>query len=124
MKRKDAEQWAAAWVRPFWLQNIATIVIDHVIKAEKGRGKYSIGSERKLGGVDVHLGFEPIRELTRGGHGLYKIACHKDRPGYLTVPTPASSSSQATPTRTRSAGRSNPPAKAARTARRVSVPPR
>jgi hypothetical protein len=87
-KRKDCEDWAAAWVRPFWKADVATIVIDHVVKNVDNRGKYAIGSERKLGGVDVHLGFEavPGQELKRGGHGLYKVITHRDRPGYLTRP--------------------------------------
>lgn len=86
MKQREAEIWAASWVQPFWSNNIATIVIDHVVKSEKNRGRNSIGSERKLGGVDVHLGLEPVKELTRGGHRVYKIVTHKDRPGYLPRP--------------------------------------
>jgi hypothetical protein len=86
-KRRDAELWANLWVRPFWQRGIATIVIDHVVKNADNRGKYAIGSERKVGGVDVHLGFEPIGQpLTRGGDALYKITTHKDRPGWLPRP--------------------------------------
>src|SRR5262249_5520639 len=66
-KRRDAELWANLWVRPFWQRGTATIVIDHVVKDSERRGKYAIGSERKAGGVDVHLGFETIHELRRGG---------------------------------------------------------
>jgi hypothetical protein len=85
-KRRDAEQWANLWVRPFWQNDVATITIDHVTKSAETRGKYAIGSERKAGGVDVHLGFETITEFRRGSTGLYKIITHKDRPGYLPRP--------------------------------------
>lgn len=85
-KRADAERFARIWVRPFWQRGIATIVLDHVVKNTDTRGKYAIGSERKVGGVDVHLGFECVTEFHRGGHGLYKIATHKDRAGWLPRP--------------------------------------
>lgn len=81
--RKDVERWASAWVNPFWKAGIATIVLDHVTKNVEARGSYAIGSERKVGGADVHLGFEVVHAIKRGGHGLYKIVTHKDRGGYL-----------------------------------------
>lgn len=88
-KRADVELWTGIWVKPFWRASIATLVIDHVTKNADGRGKYAIGSERKVGGIDVHLGFETILELNRGGRGLYKITTHKDRPAHLPRPTAA-----------------------------------
>ena len=88
-KRADVELWTGVWVKPFWRAGIATIVIDHVVKNADGRGKYAIGSERKVGGIDVHLGFEAVLELNRGGRGLYRIVTHKDRPGYLPRPRAA-----------------------------------
>jgi hypothetical protein len=81
--RKDVERWAAKWVTPFWKAGIATIVLDHVTKNVEGRGAYAIGSERKVGGADVHLGFEVVTPIKRGGHGLYKLVTHKDRGGFL-----------------------------------------
>jgi hypothetical protein len=65
---------------------VATIVLDHVVKNSDARGRYAIGSERKLGTVDVHLGFHPVRHLNRGGSGLVRIDTHKDRPGHLPRP--------------------------------------
>jgi hypothetical protein len=81
--RRDVERWAARWVTPFWKAGIATIVLDHVVKNAEMRGNYAIGSERKVGGADVHLGFEVVHPIKRGGTGLYKIVTHKDRGGYL-----------------------------------------
>jgi hypothetical protein len=87
--RKDAEKWARAWVQPLFQRGIATIVLDHVTKNVEGRGKYAIGSERKTGGADVHLGFDALKTLTRGGTGIVKVTAHKDRPAYMQRPTVA-----------------------------------
>jgi hypothetical protein len=89
-KRRDVEVWTNHWVRPLWQREVATIVIDHVVKNAENRGKYTIGSERKAGGVDVHLGFEPVAEpLRRGGSAVYRVLTHKDRPGWLPRPRAA-----------------------------------
>lgn len=82
-KRQDVEKFTRLYVRDFWKAGIATIVLDHVVKNTETRGKYAIGSERKVGGADVHLGFEVITPINRGTTGLYKITTHKDRGGYL-----------------------------------------
>lgn len=87
MSRKDAEKFARLWIRPLWRNNIGTIVLDHVTKDTKSRGKYAIGSERKTGQADVHLGFDALKPLTRGGNGLVRVTVHKDRPGFLARPT-------------------------------------
>jgi len=85
-KRQDAEAFAATWIRGLWQQGIATIVVDHVVKSSELRGKFSIGSERKLGQADVHLGLEAVKQLHRGATGLVKVATHKDRGGHLSRP--------------------------------------
>ncbi len=82
-KRADVEKLARLYVAPFWQAGIATIFIDHVVKNSDTRGHYAIGSERKLGGADVHLGFETLSPISRGTSGRYKITTHKDRGGYL-----------------------------------------
>jgi hypothetical protein len=88
-KRSDVERFAATYVRPFWLHGIATILVDHVVKNAENRGRYAIGSERKVGGADVHLGFEAVTPLRRGGTGLVRITTHKDRGGWLPRPRAA-----------------------------------
>jgi hypothetical protein len=82
-KRGDVEKITRLYVRTFWRAGIATIFLDHVVKNHETRGSYAIGSERKVGGSDVHLGFTVITPISRGHSGLYKIATHKDRGGYL-----------------------------------------
>jgi hypothetical protein len=88
-KRGDAETFSRAWIMPMWRFGITTIVLDHVVKNSEARGRYAIGSERKLGAVDVHLGFEPVKALSRGGRGLVRVVTHKDRPGHLGRPVAA-----------------------------------
>lgn len=82
-KRQDVERLTSLYVRNFWQNGIATIMLDHVVKNTETRGAYAIGSERKVGGADVHLGFSVITPISRGHSGLYKITTHKDRGGYL-----------------------------------------
>jgi hypothetical protein len=82
-KRQDVERFTRLYVRAFWKAGVATIVLDHVVKNTETRGKYAVGSERKVGGADVHLGFEVISPISRGSRGLYKIVTHKDRGGFL-----------------------------------------
>jgi len=82
-KRADVEKFTRIYVRDFWRAGIATIVLDHVVKNAETRGNYAIGSERKVGGADVHLGFTVVAPIRRGTTGIYKIVTHKDRGGYL-----------------------------------------
>lgn len=82
-KRQDVEKLSALYIRLFWRATIATIMLDHVVKNSETRGNYAIGSERKVGAADVHLGFSVITPISRGHTGLYKVTTHKDRGGYL-----------------------------------------
>lgn len=82
-KRQDVERLSRLYIRAFWRHGIATIMLDHVVKNAEGRGKYAIGSERKVGGADVHLGFETVVPIKRGAQGVYHIVTHKDRGGFL-----------------------------------------
>jgi hypothetical protein len=89
-KRLDAERWASLWVQPLRDAGVATITIDHVTKNADSRGKYAIGTERKVGQVDVHLGFEYVGDpFRRGGEAVCKIVTHRDRPGWLQRPRAA-----------------------------------
>lgn len=82
-KRLDVERVATLYIKQFWRNQIATILIDHVVKDSESRGRYAIGSERKLGGADVHLGFDVVTPISRGTAGKYKMTTHKDRGGFL-----------------------------------------
>jgi hypothetical protein len=58
-------------------------------KAREGRGKFAIGSERKVAAADVHLGLETVQPFGRGKTGLARVIVHKDRPGWLSRPKAA-----------------------------------
>jgi hypothetical protein len=87
--RRDAEIFARSFIDPFRLRGVATILLDHVVKNSDNRGQFAIGSERKVGGADVHLGFSAIVPFGRGRTGLIRVTTHKDRFGYLPRPRAA-----------------------------------
>jgi 5S rRNA maturation endonuclease (ribonuclease M5) len=79
----DIERFYRTVVDVFRAHGAATIVLDHLPKDREARGKFAIGSERKIGAVDVHLRFEAVRPFGRGRTGLARIEVKKDRPGHL-----------------------------------------
>jgi hypothetical protein len=95
---KEIERFAATFIRPAWESDVATIVLDHVTKSREGRGRWPVGSERKVGGADVVLGFEAVKRLSRGGDSLVKVTTHKDRFGYLPRPRAANLELRSDPT--------------------------
>ena len=64
----------------------ALLILDHVNKNPETRGKWSTGSQRKVGRADVHLGMECVKPFGRGKVGETKIRVHKDRLGTLPRP--------------------------------------
>jgi hypothetical protein len=82
----DIETCYATIVDRFRRHNGAPIVLDHVVKDRDARGRWSTGSERKVGAADVHLGLQVVQQFGRGRTGAAMIATHKDRPGYLRRP--------------------------------------
>lgn len=82
-KTKQVERMGKLWVKPFWESGAATLLLDHVTKDAGNRGRWMIGSQRKLGQADTSLGVDAITPISRGTTGLYKIVAGKDRGGYL-----------------------------------------
>jgi hypothetical protein len=71
---------------PRWLARTgaAVVLIDHVTKSRENRGRWAIGSERKLSGLDgAAYGFEMIRPFGRGKTGSVKVTVSKDRCGHI-----------------------------------------
>lgn len=85
----EVEAFYRTVVDPIQTSGAAFLALDHLTKDKEKRGKFSIGSERKIGGADVHLGFEVVTPFGRGKNGLAKVTAHKDRPGYLARPKAA-----------------------------------
>lgn len=85
-RTRDAERFARVYLRAFWRAGIATVVIDHVVKDKRARGKYTSGNHRKVGGADTHVSFEAVNPLSRGRTGLAHVFTRKDRHGHLARP--------------------------------------
>jgi len=71
---------------PRWLARTgaAVVLIDHVTKSTEGRGRWAIGSERKLSGLDgAAYAFTTIHQFGRGRTGTAKITVSKDRCGFV-----------------------------------------
>ncbi|HEX3840812.1 MAG TPA: AAA family ATPase [Acidimicrobiales bacterium] len=71
---------------PRWLARTgaAVVLVDHVTKSRENRGRWAIGSERKLSGLDgAAYGFEMVRPFGRGRTGSVKVTVAKDRCGHI-----------------------------------------
>lgn len=71
---------------PRWLARTgaAVALIDHVTKSQEGRGRWAIGSERKISGLDgAAFGLESLNPFGRGRKGLVKLTVAKDRSGHV-----------------------------------------
>lgn len=97
-KSIDVETFYRKVVDPLRAHNAGVVVLDHLAKDPTSRGRFAIGSERKVGAAEVHLGFEVIAPFGRGRTGRAKITTHKDRPGYLNRPRAADIELTSSPT--------------------------
>lgn len=62
----------------------ATVQIDHVTKNKEDRGRYAIGAQHKLAGMDgAVFVFEVAKPMGLGLHGIARMNITKDRPGQL-----------------------------------------
>lgn len=71
---------------PRWIADLgpAAVLIDHVIKDDDKRGKWSIGGQHKLAGLDgAAYQVKSIEPFGRAKRGTAVITVAKDRPGYV-----------------------------------------
>lgn len=62
----------------------AVILIDHVIKASEGRGRFPIGGQAKMAAIDGAAYYiEPLTALGAGLDGTLTVRVTKDRPGQV-----------------------------------------
>jgi len=62
----------------------AVVLVDHVAKDRNGRGRFAIGAQHKLAGIDgAAYSIEVIRPFGRGMRGLSRLTVTKDRPGFV-----------------------------------------
>lgn len=65
-------------------QGPAVVIIDHVTKDKEQRGRWAIGAQHKLAGIDgVSYGLDVVKPVVRDGDGLVRLVVAKDRPGHV-----------------------------------------
>ncbi len=79
----DIAHWLELLPRPAARTGAAVLMIDHVVKDKEARGRYAIGGQHKLAGVDVAYKLEVIEPFGRGKDGLVKVKVMKDRAGHV-----------------------------------------
>ena len=79
----DSARFYELLPRPIVRNGAAVLLIDHVTKDRESRGRYAIGAQHKLAGVDVAYGLEVVEPFGRGRDGLVKVTVAKDRPGHV-----------------------------------------
>jgi hypothetical protein len=77
----DVAQWLKLLPRRLVRAGAAVLLLDHVVKDRENRGRYAIGSQHKLAGVDVAYSLRVIEPFGRGRDGQVAIKVEKDRPG-------------------------------------------
>jgi hypothetical protein len=82
----DCERFYRQIVERWGAHGAKVLLLDHVVKNRDQRGRFAIGSQRKIGRAEVVLGLEVATPFTRGGRGEVRVRTYKDRPGYLARP--------------------------------------
>jgi hypothetical protein len=81
---RDVAQFLELVPRFIARQGPAVVIIDHVEKDKERRGRWAIGAQHKLAGVDgVSYGLEVVKPVVRDGDGLVRLVVAKDRPGHV-----------------------------------------
>ena len=78
----DVAKWLDLLPRRLQREGCTVLSLDHVTKDKEARGRYAIGAQHKLAGVDVAYSMKVVKPFGRGVDGLVKIRVEKDRPGY------------------------------------------
>ena len=71
------------WVRIWASQGAALVLIDHVVKDKNSQGRWSLGSQHKVAGVQAHYVVEPIGALVPGERSSVLIKVGKNRAGHV-----------------------------------------
>lgn len=80
---EDIARYLELFPRPAVRTGAAVLVIDHEVKSKENRGRFAIGGQHKLAGVDVALKLEVVEPFGRGRSGSVRVRVTKDRPGHL-----------------------------------------
>jgi hypothetical protein len=63
------------------VDEVAVLLLDHVTKSRETRGRYAIGAQHKLAGIDVAYSARVLQPFARGRTGVVELRVEKDRPG-------------------------------------------
>lgn len=82
MDDNDVATWLARVPRTIAKQGPAVLLLDHVTKDTDNRGRWAIGSQRKLAGITgIAINATTITAFAKDRPGRIKLTCAKDRPG-------------------------------------------
>lgn len=88
----DVALFIALLPRPLAQAGAATVVIDHVPKAQENRGRYALGAQHKLAAIDgAAYMVTPVKPFGYGQQGLSRIQVVKDRIGRVREHAPYNS---------------------------------
>ncbi|WP_249021057.1 AAA family ATPase [Conexibacter sp. S30A1] len=81
LDNSDAAAWLDLLPRRVLRAGSPSLALDHVVKDKEQRGRYAIGAQHKLAGVDVAYTLEVVEPFGRGHDGVATVKVQKDRPG-------------------------------------------
>jgi hypothetical protein len=80
----DTAEWYAILPNKLVAAGVTVIALDHVTKSRDGRGRWAIGAQHKLAGLDgTALNFEIVTPFSRGKAGYSTVSLAKDRHGHV-----------------------------------------
>ncbi|MGI9121193.1 MAG: AAA family ATPase [Acidimicrobiales bacterium] len=80
----DAARFMALLPKPLTAGGAAVVLLDHVTKSKEDRGRFAIGAQHKLAGIDGAVYSATVVEpYGRGRTGTSKLEVAKDRPGHV-----------------------------------------
>lgn len=80
----DAAKYMMGIVRPLQASGAAILQLDHVTKSSEDRGRWAIGAQHKLAGIDGAVySARRTQDYGRGRRGSSSLSVAKDRPGHI-----------------------------------------
>jgi AAA domain len=80
----DVAKFVELLPRPLAKMGAAVVLVDHVAKDANGRGRFAIGAQHKLAGIDgAAYSLEVVKPFGRGLSGISRLTVTKDRPGFV-----------------------------------------
>jgi hypothetical protein len=80
----DVAKFVELLPRPLARMGAAVVLVDHVAKDANGRGRFAIGAQHKLAGIDgAAYSIEVVKPFGRGLSGISRLTVTKDRPGFI-----------------------------------------